>query len=90
MAPTKKYLKSKKTKLSLRKKGGNKSMKRGGRKPAKKTMRKGGNNDKFKNNYDNWKSKCMKSVNNGATYVRKKRNHYECDRDLEKLKEQHN
>lgn len=46
MAPTRKNLKSKKAKLSLRKKGGKKSIKRVGRKAAKKTTKKrkvGGN-----------------------------------------------
>jgi len=60
MAP----LKSKKAKLSLRKKGGNKSMKRVGRKPAKKTMRKRkGGNHKLTNKeaqavYETLKYKC--------------------------------
>jgi hypothetical protein len=64
-------------------------MKRGGRKPAKKTMKKGGNKEEFDAAYDNWKIKCTKPVNNGATYVRTKLNYFECNKDLEKMKEQH-
>jgi hypothetical protein len=91
MAPTRKNLKSKKAKLSLRKKGGKKSMKRVGRKAAKKTMKKGGNKDKeeFDAAYNNWKIKCTKPINKGATYVRTKINYLECSKDLKELTNQH-
>lgn len=63
MVHTRKHLKSKKAKLSIRKKGGKKSMKRVGRKAAKKTMkkRKGGNNRKLTNEETEKEYKIIKS-----------------------------